>query len=274
MMIAALVLVARGASAFAPTTTTVAATVHHHRPRRRGSRRHSAPTISERGGSVASSTATAATTATSTTNGRKIKGQQRRKSPPSSTATAATATTTATAKAAAAKKAARRGPTPKGGRKGTTGGGANNDSGNRRRGPSHANGGRAESRTLERDPWDADYASSLETQRRIKLSAETRSSPPSSSPSARANSVLRAFLDADPRECNAANVVCALTLSSKLLGRRGGRGSDRGGGRWDYDDDEEEGEYEVSMWRMVSILVAHFASRPGGLSPWQLCNAA
>ena len=61
---------------------------------------------------------------------------------------------------------------------------------------------------------------------------------------------------------------------SKLLGRRGGRGSDRGGGRWDYDDDEEEGEYETSLSRTVSILVAHFASRPGGLSPWQLCNAA
>jgi hypothetical protein len=47
-----------------------------------------------------------------------------------------------------------------------------------------------------------------------------------------------------------------------------------GGGCWDYDDDEKEGEYEASLSRTVSILVAHFASRPGNLSPWQLCNAA
>ena len=47
-----------------------------------------------------------------------------------------------------------------------------------------------------------------------------------------------------------------------------------GGGRWDYNDNEEEGEYKASLSQTVLILVAHFASRPGGLSPWQLCNAA
>ena len=47
-----------------------------------------------------------------------------------------------------------------------------------------------------------------------------------------------------------------------------------GGGRWDYDDDEEKGVYEASLSQTVSILVAHFALRLGGLLPWQLCNAA
>jgi hypothetical protein len=32
-----------------------------------------------------------------------------------------------------------------------------------------------------------------------------------------ANDVLLALLDADPRECNTVIVVCALTLSSKML---------------------------------------------------------
>jgi hypothetical protein len=47
-----------------------------------------------------------------------------------------------------------------------------------------------------------------------------------------------------------------------------------GGGRWDYVDDEEEGEYEASLSRTVSILVPHFASRPNRLLPWQLYNTA
>ena len=76
---------------------------------------------------------------------------------------------------------------------------------------------------MQRDPWDADYRTSLETQRKIKLAATASSSSyhngngddTDDDVSCRnANDILMALLDADPRKCNAANVVCALTLSS------------------------------------------------------------
>ncbi len=72
------------------------------------------------------------------------------------------------------------------------------------------------------DPWDADYALSLEMQRIIKLvalaSSSSSRSPRDGDPSG-ADAVLRALLDANPRSCNAANILCALTLSLRLLGR-------------------------------------------------------
>jgi hypothetical protein len=76
------------------------------------------------------------------------------------------------------------------------------------------------------DPWDADYPTSLETQRRIKLAASSASSSLDNNEDKydvacrNANGVLLALLDADPWECNAVIVVCALTLSSKMLVRR------------------------------------------------------
>jgi hypothetical protein len=71
--------------------------------------------------------------------------------------------------------------------------------------------------------WDADYPTSLETQRRIKLAASSVSSSLDDDKDEydvacrNANDVLLELLDADPRECNAVIVVCALTLSSKML---------------------------------------------------------
>ncbi len=71
--------------------------------------------------------------------------------------------------------------------------------------------------------WDADYPTSLETQRRIKLAASSASSLLDDDEDEyditcrNANDVLLALLDADPRECNAVIVVCTLTLSSKML---------------------------------------------------------
>ena len=74
----------------------------------------------------------------------------------------------------------------------------------------------------------ADYPTSLETQRRIKLAASSASSSLDDDDdkydvaccNCNANDVLLALLDADPRECNAVIVVYALTLSSKMLVRR------------------------------------------------------
>ena len=78
------------------------------------------------------------------------------------------------------------------------------------------------------DPWDADYPTSLETQRRIKLVhhlrrrrwTTTTTNTTSHVATATANNVLLALLDADPWECNAVIMVCALSLSSKMLVRR------------------------------------------------------
>jgi hypothetical protein len=73
------------------------------------------------------------------------------------------------------------------------------------------------------DPWDADYASAPEMQRIIKLVALVSSlsswSPHDGDPLG-ADAVLCALLDANPWSCSAANVVCALTSSSRLLGHR------------------------------------------------------
>jgi hypothetical protein len=70
------------------------------------------------------------------------------------------------------------------------------------------------------DPWDPDYVLSLETQLIIKLVAlallSSSWSPRDGDPSG-ADAVLRALLDANPQSCNAANVVCTLTSSSRLL---------------------------------------------------------
>jgi hypothetical protein len=72
------------------------------------------------------------------------------------------------------------------------------------------------------DPWDADYVLFLEMQRIIKLVALASLLPsrlPRNSNPSGANAVLRALLDANPRLCNATNVVYALTSSSTLLSR-------------------------------------------------------
>ncbi len=73
------------------------------------------------------------------------------------------------------------------------------------------------------DLWDANYPTSLETQRRIKLAASSvllsldDNEDEYNVACCNANNVLLALLDANPWECNAVIVVCALTLSSKML---------------------------------------------------------
>lgn len=61
-------------------------------------------------------------------------------------------------------------------------------------------------------PWRADYDTSSKTQKKIKIAGKQRASP-----IVRASSVLRAFLTTDPALCNSSNIVCALTLSAKIV---------------------------------------------------------
>jgi hypothetical protein len=138
------------------------------------------------------------------------------------------------------------------------------------------------------DPWDANYALSLKMQCIIKLVALAlllSSQLPCNGNPLGAGAVLHALLDANPRSCNAANAVCALTLSSRLLGRQ----QRRWGGCNNDDKAEAEGEgkgeeereggqwcqrYATSLMRMILIFNEHFASPPGMSSAQQLCNAA
>jgi RAP domain len=73
-------------------------------------------------------------------------------------------------------------------------------------------------------PWRADFQDSIRTQGRIKKAFTTVSSPASgqkdssSSNAERAIAVLKELLSTSPTECNAANVICALTYSAKSMG--------------------------------------------------------
>lgn len=62
------------------------------------------------------------------------------------------------------------------------------------------------------EPWGADYDTSTRTQKSIKSAAKQRASP-----IVRASSVLKTLLNTDPTKCNASNLVCALTLSAKIV---------------------------------------------------------
>ncbi len=127
------------------------------------------------------------------------------------------------------------------------------------------------------NPWDADYPTSLETQRRIKLAALSallsldNDEDKYDVASRNANNVLLALLVADPLECNAVIVVCALTLSSKMLVRQEKRhphphhprhqegvGAMRRGGRGRT--------YMTSLIQTLRVLDKRYASRSGALS--------
>ena len=69
-------------------------------------------------------------------------------------------------------------------------------------------------RVAEVLPWNAPYNVSIKTQKRIQASS---SNLPSNDPILAATAVLDTLLSSSPTKCNAANVVCALTLSSKTL---------------------------------------------------------
>jgi len=72
----------------------------------------------------------------------------------------------------------------------------------------------------KREPWRANFFVSKKTQQKIQQAAVDRGNARRSA-GQRATAVLNALLSTQPEKCNAANLVCALTLSAKVLGPQG-----------------------------------------------------
>ena len=64
----------------------------------------------------------------------------------------------------------------------------------------------------QREPWRANFHTSNNTQKKIKSAAKMRASP-----IVRASTVLKTLLNTDPTQANPSNLVCALTLSAKIV---------------------------------------------------------
>jgi hypothetical protein len=95
--------------------------------------------------------------------------------------------------------------------------------------PQVTNSGKKQSRSSSADPttkeptkhvepWRASFKASIRTQGRIKKAFS--SSTKGQSPNEKAKQILQALLLTPPHQCNAANIVCALTFSAKALGNR------------------------------------------------------
>lgn len=113
-------------------------------------------------------------------------------------------------------------------------------------------------------PWNADYNTSVRTQKKIQTAA---TSPPKGSGDSIqvANSILRTLLDAPSTECNAANVVCALTLSAKTVG--GAKGTKN-----KLPVSLQSSGFQRSLMDTLDVLQMLVDKRK--LAPRQLCNAA
>ncbi|KAL7539886.1 hypothetical protein ACHAXR_009695 [Thalassiosira sp. AJA248-18] len=123
-------------------------------------------------------------------------------------------------------------------------------------------------------PWNADYSTSLRTQRKIQSAAAASRLKGSSNsnntddPVRVAHSVLKTLLNAPPTECNAANLVCALTLSSKTLNNQ------RGGGQYDVLDQASPSHASFQKSLMKTLTILQTLVSKNQLTPRQLCNAA
>eukprot|EP01082_Thalassiosira_pseudonana_P013898 g12302.t1 g12302 contig6:1656019-1658533(-) len=113
-------------------------------------------------------------------------------------------------------------------------------------------------------PWNADYNTSVRTQKKIQTAA---TSPPKGSGDSIqvAHSILRTLLDAPATECNAANVVCALTLSAKTVG-----GTE--GAKNKSPVSLQSSGFQRSLMDTLDVLQMLVDKRK--LAPRQLCNAA
>lgn len=107
-------------------------------------------------------------------------------------------------------------------------------------------------------PWGADFITSRRTQDKIQSAAANASEH--SDPFQCAESILQTLLNTPATECNAANIVCALTLSAKTLGGRKY-------GRVRVSDD-----YHQCLAETIAVLQMLIDSNK--LSPRQLCNSA
>jgi RAP domain len=102
----------------------------------------------------------------------------------------------------------------------------------------------------EERPWKADYETSRKSQTLIQSAVnDVRRKAPLD----RAVAVLETFLSIPPGNCNAANVVCALTLSAKTMGR------------------ETSDHFRSLLFRTNNVLYQLLEEQE--LSTRQLCNA-
>jgi RAP domain len=110
--------------------------------------------------------------------------------------------------------------------------------------------GLSEAKQIHNEPWKADYHTSKRTQILIQSSANQFGRY---TPVDRAEAVLETFLSMPPSNCNAANLVCALTLSAKTMGRT------------------TSDHLRLLLFQTTNIL--HQMLEKEYLSPRQLCNA-
>lgn len=160
-------------------------------------------------------------------------------------------------------------------------------------------------------PWNADYATSIQTQNRIQQAAVQAEANiwnnshnddsgggsgivHGSNSISRSNNaavqkaigtILQTLHDTPPELCNAANIVCALTLSSKLLERskmnrrklNTSSSSSSSNNINNYNSNAnhlETNEHYVTLLTQTLTTLSSLVAIPNQLSPRQLCNAA
>ena len=117
-----------------------------------------------------------------------------------------------------------------------------------------------------KEPWKAGYYTSLKSQKRIKNAAiSTRRRPPVE----RASHVLTTFLSIPPERCNAANLVCALTLSAKAMSSGGHHTTSTSTTRMRSKNKKKQ--FRTLLYQTLDILGQLLAEK--ALSVRQLCNA-
>ena len=114
-----------------------------------------------------------------------------------------------------------------------------------------------------REPWSADYSTSVRSQKKIQ-SVASKLRKKNASPVQIAETVLNTFLSIPPSECNAANVVCALTISAKTLSR----------GRYFFKNRFKATPDDLQRVLMQTIDILKDLVDDRRLSARQLCNAA
>jgi hypothetical protein len=105
------------------------------------------------------------------------------------------------------------------------------------------------------EPWRASYNVSKKTQSKIQQAAHDRGTQKRSG-SMRASAVLQTLLDTPAERCNAANLVCALTLSAKAMG---------------CFPCKTDAKFRSLLFKALHVL--HDLVEKRSLSPRQLCNA-
>lgn len=112
------------------------------------------------------------------------------------------------------------------------------------------------------EPWSADYSTSVRSQKKIQ-SVPSKLRGKNASPVQVAEAVLSTFLSIPSSECNAANVVCALTTSAKTLSR---------GKRVNNKLNTTSDDLQTALMQTIDILNILVTDKR--LTARQLCNAA